>query len=397
MTTYDYIARTAAGEQVAGAMRSDSEAAVLRTLDEQRLYPVRITMRQPRRRGIGAGRIRLGELGVMYGQLSDLLQAGVPMLRALQTLARAGLRRRLTDVIISVRDEVAAGKSLAEALLAHPKAFTPLDAAMVRAGERAGFLEDVLANLSEFLERQNELRSKVRGALVYPLVLTVIGTVLITGVLIVLVPRFRPFFGGISLPAPTMFLFWLSELLTEQLPLMVGLLVLAVIGLRVFLRSDAGRLVWDRCRLRVPVMGRVLRAVSITRFCRILGTMLANGVPIIQALGISKDATGSAVLTRSIEQATENVRAGESLAGPLRAGGLFPAEILEMIAVGEEANRLEKVLIRIAETVDRRTNRQVDAAVRLIEPLILLIMAVGIGFVAVGLLYPIFTMSQTIK
>jgi len=163
------------------------------------------------------------------------------------------------------------------------------------------------------------------------------------------------------------------------------------------LTSEYGRRLWDRWRLRIPVFGRAARLVSITRFCRVLGMMLKNGVPVLQALGISKDATGSAVLSDHIAEAAENVRAGETLAEPLKASRFFPIEIIEMIAVAEESNQLEKTLLGIADTVERRTNRQVDLAVRLIEPLILVGMAGGIGFFGVALVYPIFSMAGAMR
>jgi len=396
MPAFEYTAKTAGGKEVSGVVQADSETSVVRTLDERSLFPVRIreqTAPSGRRRG---GRIRLRDVGVMYGQLADLLRAGVPTLRALETLVRAGLRDSLARVVLSVRDEVAEGKSMADAVAAHPEAFTSLHAAMIRAGEQAGFLEDVLANLSAFIERADELRGKVRGSLIYPVVLAVIGSFLIVGILIGLVPQFKPFFQGMPLPIPTVVLFALSDLFREHLLVLVSLVLLTALGVRTFVRSEFGRSAWSRWQLKIPVVGRIIRMVSITRFCRILGTMLANGVPIIQALNISKEATGSDVLARAIAEATEAVRAGDPLAEPLKRSGLFPPAILEMIAVAEESNQMERVLVQTADTVDRRTNRQVDQAVRLIEPLMLLLMATAIGFVAVGLLYPIFTISQTL-
>jgi general secretion pathway protein F/type IV pilus assembly protein PilC len=255
----------------------------------------------------------------------------------------------------------------------------------------------VLTNLSDFLDRQDELQSKVRGAMIYPLVLVSLGVIVTLFSLVVLVPRFKPMFHGIPLPTPTTILFALSDLFMEQWHVLISLLVLAGLGVTAFLRSDFGRQAWARWRLKIPIFGPAVTMVSITRFCRILGTMLANGVPILQALGIAKDATGNVVLAGSIEKATENVRAGEPLNQPLRQSGMFPAEIMEMIAVAEEANQLEKVLLQIASTVERRTNRQVDQAVRLIEPLILVVIAGCIAFVAVGLMYPIFTMSRMLR
>ncbi|MCK4275806.1 MAG: type II secretion system F family protein, partial [Phycisphaerae bacterium] len=304
--------------------------------------------------------------------------------------------RRLGNVMLAVRQDVAAGAPLADAISFHPRVFAPLHAAMVRAGERAGFLEDVLSNLAEFIERQDELRGKVLGAMIYPLILTVLGSGAVLGILILLVPQFKPVFEGISLPAPTVFLFGLSDLLILHWPIVLAGAALIVLGALGWARSGAGRLSWDRWRVRIPVFGLAVRMVAVTRFCRILGTMLANGVPILQALAISKDATGSAVLSESIEQAIENVRAGETLAAPLAQSGIFPPQILEMIGVAEESNQMEKVLIQIADTFERRTNRQVDQAVRLIEPLILVLIAAVIGFVATGLMFPIFKMAQTL-
>ena len=397
MAEYRYIARTAAGEEVTGVMQADSETAVARTLDDRSLYPVRVTEAVPRARGLAGGRVRLRDVSVMYGQLSDLLAAGVPMLRALETLIKAVANPRLAEVIRRVRDDVSAGKTLADALARHPGVFPSLHSAMVHAGERAGFLEDVLANLAAFLERQDDLRSRVRGALIYPVMLTLIGTLAVLGMLIFLVPKFQPVFADIPKPLPTMILFALSDLLVAQWPLLFGLIALVVFSVWTLVRSESGRRVWDRWRLKIPVFGKAILMVGITRFCRILGTMLANGVPILQALSISRDAAGSTLLAENIEKATENVRKGEPLASPLKAGGLMPPEIVEMIAVAEESNQLEKVLVQIAETFERRTGRQVDQAVRLIEPLVLVLIAGIIGFVALGLLYPIFTMAQTMK
>jgi general secretion pathway protein F/type IV pilus assembly protein PilC len=397
MVAYKYIAKTSSGEEVVGVMDAESETAVARSLDEQRLYPVRVTEEAAPKPALQRGRVRLRDVGVMYGQLSDLLQAGVPMLQALDTIVKACPNKRLGGVVARVREEVAGGRALAEAMTEHPDVFSTLHAAMVRAGERAGFLEDVLNNLSEFIERQDELRSKVRGAMIYPLVLTTLGSIIVVVVLVVLVPKFKPLLEAAPKPLPTQILFGLSDLLVDHLLLLIGMVVLLGLGVRAFVRSEFGRGLWDRWRLKIPLFGRMVRMVSITRFCRILGTMLSNGVPIIEALNISKGATGCSLMADRIGKAAESVRAGERVADPLRTGGLFPVEVLEMISVAEESNRLEKVLLQIADTIERRTNRQVDQVVRLIEPLILVLLAVAIGFVAVGLLYPIFTISEALN
>jgi len=396
LPTYQYIAKNPSGEEVSGQMQADNEAGVVRTLDDRELFPVAIEPAKEQKVVTG-GRVRIRDLAVTYGQLSDLLAAGVPMLRALDTLGKALQNVKLCETLVAVREDVAAGETFADALTHHPETFKPLHSAMIRAGEQAGFLEDVLANLASFLDRQDDLRNKVRGSLIYPAILTVMGTIAVLVMLLVFVPKFESFFSSIDQPLPTQVLFAASNGLRNQWPMIIGGAVLAVVGLTALLQSESGRTAWERWQLSLPVLGKLTRTVCISRFCRIFGTMLHNGVPILQALGISKDAAGNAVLAENIATAAESVKAGAALSTPLAAGGMFPPEILEMITVAEESNQLDKVLIQIADTVDKRTSRQLDQAVKLIEPLILVVIAGLIGFIAVGLLYPIFTMSSHLR
>jgi general secretion pathway protein F len=398
VATYQYTARSAAGETVSGAVQADSEAAVVRVLDEKHLFPIRVTEQAGEARGQGARRIRSRDVGVLYGQLADLLRSGVPVLRSLEILTRSTTNRRLAAIVGKVRDDVSAGRALADAMTVHGEVFKPLHIAMVRAGERAGFLEDVLTNMAQFVERQDELRGKVLGAMIYPMVVVSVGLLVASLVLILLVPMFRPILADVpNVPLPTKILFGFSDAAQRLWPLLVvgaGVGAGAAWG---FIKSEAGRRKWDRWRLRIPMVGKATQLVAITRFCRVLGMMLSNGVPMLQALAISKDATGSTLMADSIEAAAENVRAGQTLAEPLKTSGLFPTEIIEMVAVAEESNQLEKTLIQIADTVERRTTRQVDLAVRLIEPLILVVLACGIGFFAVALVYPIFSMAGSLS
>ncbi len=396
MATFQYQARTSSGDVVAGSIQADNEQGAARALDERKLYPICLTEQKPQR--VATGKVRLRDIGIMYGQLADLLRSGVPLVRSIDTIARASSNARLSAVIKKVGEAVSGGKELAEAMSEQGPVFAPLHVAMVRAGEKAGFLEDVLTNLSGFIERFDELQSKIRGAMIYPIMLSVVALSVTVGMLVWFVPRFKNLFGQQrELPAPTRIMFAVSDALLQGWPVILAGLAAAVIGVVMLLRSSTGRMLWERWRLRVPVIGKVIRTVSITRFCRILGTMMANGVPILQALAISKDATGSVVLAEHIDKAAESVRGGQTLTAPLRACGLFPPQVLEMIAVAEESNQLDKVLVEIAETVERRTDRQVNQAVQLIEPVVLVLMAITIGTLALGLLYPILTMAQSIK
>jgi general secretion pathway protein F/type IV pilus assembly protein PilC len=398
MPTYQYTAKNASGEEVGGLMQADSEAAVIRSLDEKRLFPVRVAEKADTAQKSFGGHVRPRDVGVMYSQLSDLLRADVPAMRSLDILARSTVNKRLAGLMGKVRDDVMGGKTLADSFALYPAVFPPLHVAMVRAGERAGFLEDVLANMAEFIERQDELQAKVIGALVYPSVVVSVALTVILGVLLFMVPQFKSMFETLkNVPWPTAMLFGASDLVRAIWPLVVMVLVVTVIGCWAFLTSEQGRRLWDRWRLQLPLIGKAVRLIAITRFCRVLGTLLKNGVPMLQSLAISKDATGSMLLSDSIEKAAENVRAGQTLADPLKKCGLFPPEILEMIAVAEESNQLEKTLLGVADTVERRTNRQVDLAVRLIEPLVLILIAGGIGFFGVALVYPIFSMAGAMK
>ncbi len=396
MIDFEYIARTTAGERVVGVVEADSEAAALRVLDERALFPVRLVGRESSGISRATVRVRLSDLGLVYGQLADLLGAGVPLLRSLDSIVRSTDRRGTAEVLSEIRDEVADGSSLTDAMRKRPGVFPLLHVAMVQAGERASFLEDVLSGLSTFIERLDELRGKVRGALIYPALLAVLGTSVMVGALLFFVPRFEPLLEGVEKPLPTVLLFAASSLLRNWWFAVLLALVVAVVALVTVWNSEVGRRTFEVWRARIPVVGHALKMVAITRFCRILGTMTANGVPLLQALAITRDATGSRLLAGTIDDATESVRAGGSLTEPLRRGGFVPPQILAMIGVAEESNQLQKVLIQIADTVERRTHRQVDAAVRLVEPVILCLVAAAIGSLALGLLLPIFTIAGSL-
>jgi general secretion pathway protein F/type IV pilus assembly protein PilC len=397
MADFQYTAKTASGETVAGVVSAESEATALRVLDERNLFPLTVrdgssaARQETRRRRVGTR-----DLGIMYGQLADLIGAGVPLLRALDSLIKSTVNARLAAMLREVRAAVADGRSLTEALREFPETFPPLHTAMVQAGERASFLQDVLRSLSTFLERLDELRSKVIGSLIYPALLAAVGTIVLVGALLFFVPRFEPLLGDARKPLPTALVFGLSTLLRSYW----YLLLIAGAGLGALVwgmfTSEQGRRWYEVWRLRVPVVGTALRLLAITRFCRILGTLLANGVPLLPALAISRGATGSRLLGERVTEAMESVRGGKPLTEPLRVGNLFPEQILAMIRVAEESNRLDQVLLTIADTVERRTNRQVDQVVRLLEPLILCVVAMAIGFLALGLLLPIFTMASNL-
>lgn len=394
MPKFRYTALNADGRQVSGQLEAEGEAAAVRILGERQLFPVNIASAdasQSKRR-----RVSSRDIGMMYGQLADLIGSGVPMLRALDSLIRSTVNSQLKAILKEVRTAVADGQTLTDALRKFPEVFPPLHTSMVQAGERASFLEDVLRSLSEFLERLDELRAKVMGAMIYPALLSALGATVMAGALIFFVPKFEPLLAGAQKPLPTVLLFGASTILRSYWYI-VALILASLIGALVSaLSKESSRRTLEIWQHRVPVVGTALKMLAITRFCRILGTMLANGVPMLGALKIAKDATGSRLLGEKIAVAAESIRDGKSLSGPLSQGGLFPDQIMAMITVAEESNKLDKVLLQIANTVERRTNQQVDQSVRLIEPVILCLVAAGIGFLALGLLLPIFTLAGSL-
>lgn len=398
MATFTYRAKTTAGQTVTGVLTAENRMAVLRTLDDKSLFPLEVNEGgKADRATILTGRrkkVRLKTLMAFYSQLADLLRAGVPVLRALDVLAKQASDPLLAEILKDIHNDVSGGEPLADAMAKHPNAFNDLAIAMVRAGEQGGFLEDVLSRIAVFVERQDELRNKLIGSMIYPAVLLFAGVTVVTGLMLFVVPKIRGFLDKADKPWVTDLLFFSSDFMQQRgLWVLGGLVVLIMVTLPM-LRSEEGQLRLDRLKLQSPVLGKIVLMVAVCRFCRILGTMLHNGVPILQALGISKDSAGNRILAAEIEKAAENVRKGESLAAPLGASGLFPADIIDMIAVAEESNNLENVLVHIADSNEARTGRQIDLGVRLVEPLMLLVMAVMVLFIAVALLVPILRMSS---
>ena len=399
MPDFQYIARELSGRQVTGILSAASEHDALGTLAAKSLFPVNLQLADGAKTEaqLTRGRVRARHLAVFYTQLADLLRSGVPLLRSLELLERQTSQVTLKHVIQDVKEQVADGTRLAEAMRRHPRVFGELAVSMVRAGEEGGFMEDVLKRIAAFTEHQEELKARVVGAMVYPMFLLAMGTAIVFAMLTFFVPKFTPIFERMSergsLPWATTALMNLSDSL-KGYSLFFAVVVLGGAYLIVqHIKTEEGRMRYDRFRLKMIGIGPIVRSLAIARFCRILGTLLRNGVPILQSLRIAKDATGNRVLSAAIGTAAENVSSGKALAEPLRGSGQFPEEVVEMIAVGEEANNLEQVLIDIADNMERHTNRKLEMFVRLLEPILLLVMAAIILFVVAGLMLPILQSS----
>ena len=399
MPSFTYKAVSEAGKPVAGVLTAENYQVALRMLDEQALYPIKVTegIEEVRLPFHGRRGVKTRHLTTFYSQLADLLGAGVPMLRSLDVLSGKGSQGRLTHVVKDLRESVAGGMSLGDAMGKHPGVFSPLHASMVRAGEQGGFLEEVLHRIAVFSEKQDELRNKVVGAMIYPTILVFVGSAVVILLMFFVVPRIRQYLRPETFNALTHVVFAVCDLLQHHYVAIILALLAVILAVSSVLKTQWGERAFEWFKLQAPVLGGVMTMVAICRFCRILGTMLRNGVPILQALRISKDSAGNTILAKVIEEAGDSVRKGAALSTPLGECGLFPPAIVDMIAVAEEANNLETVLVQIAETNEARTARSIDLAVRVLEPILLAMMAGVVFCIAVALLLPILTMGTAIQ
>jgi general secretion pathway protein F/type IV pilus assembly protein PilC len=400
MPDFSYTARQATGQLTNGIITAPTEAEALSQLSAQKLFPMKIGLSQAsiQQEVQSNRRVKQRLLANFYGQLADLLRSGVPLLRALELLERQSKNPPLKAVLAEVKEDVSQGIGCAEALRKHPKAFSPLVVSMIRAGEEGGFLEDVLRRVANLTEHQEEIKAQVMGAMIYPFLLLIIGTVIVIIMLIVVVPQFQPIFNTMAakgqLPTATTILLGFSDTLQKYWLIIFAALAGIYYFAKQYLDTKEGQRNFDQFLLNIPAWGTIVRNLAISRFCRMLGTMLHNGVPILQSLKISSDATGNMILGEAILEASEHLTTGKSLAQPLAESKQFPEEIVEMISVGEESNNLEEVLVNISENLERRTSRELEMAVRLLEPLLLMLMGVAVLFIAIALLLPILQSSS---
>ena len=401
MPQFSYVARDSSGQRVTGTVEAVSQQEVLTTLAGRSLFPIKIGAEKAVEPLVFRRRIPRQLVAVTLGQLADLLQSGVPLLKSLEILTRQVSHPGLKRVFEDLHHQVEEGSTLADAMRKHQRAFGEMAVSMVHAGSEGGFLEDSLSRVATFIETQEDLKGRTVGAVAYPAVLAVFGFCVVVVLLVFFVPKFDKIFASMrkrgELPLPTEWLLGTSNfLVTHWFWIVLVLGIGAAIAWR-WLKTEKGHRWRDLTKLRLPVAGPILCHLAIARFCRVLGTMLSHGVPILQSLRISSQSAGNRVLSEAIVAATENISAGETLARPLSKCKHFPEAIVEMIAVAEESNRLNEVLVDIADGLERRTFRRLDLAVRLLEPLMLVVMAAMVLFLVIALMLPMFKMGLAIQ
>ena len=392
MSQFQFSAIDSAGQRILGKLTAASRSEALQALAQQAMMPLDLTeLRSTTLRG---QRVKPAAIAAACVMLADQLEAGVPLLKALRVMGQQTSSSGLKLALSRIAERVADGTTLADAMLEHKALFGDLEVNMVRAGEEGGFLDDALRRLAIVRERQEEIRGRLASALAYPALLTVVGFVVVVGMLTFFVPKFEPLFESLRqsnrMPWPTTVLLSFSAFLqTWGLPILfvVGG---AIITARSLIPLTALRLLRDRMSLQMKGIGPVVQSLAIARFCRVLGTLLENGVPMLKSLAIAREATGNRVLSEAIAMASDNIRAGKSLAAPLAASGHFPPDVLEMLSVAEQSNQLESVLIKLADRLEARSQQRLDMLLKLLEPLMMIVMAVIVGFLVVALLMPVF-------
>src|SRR5215831_381298 len=404
MPSFVYRAADRQGQTIDGVMEAPDARGVAERLQRDAYFPIRIAPQEERRAVFGLavphlGRRRVTRVEVLtfFQQLATLIEAGLPLDRALVILEDLAPNPRLRAIVGDLLKSIRGGSSLAEAMGKHqPRPFSRLAVNMVRAGEKGGVLEATLKRLAELLEETQEFKETVISAMIYPILLSAVGGAAVVFLLTFVIPRFVDIFKdlGQSLPLPTQILLNVSGVV-QQYWWLIGVAVLsAVLAIRMMLGSEAGRWQWDRLVLQLPLLGEVVLKTETARFARVLGTLLKSGVPVLTALGVVRELAGNQVVGRAIERVSDGVRRGAGIAGPLNESRAFPPMAGHIVQVGEETGRLEEMLVKLASDFESEVRRLVKRLMGLLEPGIILIMGLIVGFIVVALLMAIFSITE---
>ena len=404
LATFDYQVRDRGGKVVRGRIDAESPSAVASKLKSMGYAPISITQanaglnKEIKIPGVG-NKVKLKDLAVSARQFATMINSGLSLLRALAILSDQTENKALAEVYGSVRLSVEQGSSLSQALAQHPKVFPPIMVNMTRAGETGGFLDQVLLQLADNFEAEVKLRSTIKSAMTYPVVVFAFAILSVTGMLLFIVPIFATMFdnlGGV-LPLPTRILVVISGALKMLMPVIIVLLIIGLILWKKYKHTPRVRNVVDPMKLKTPVFGPLFQKIALSRFSRNLGTMIHAGVPILQSLDIVADTTGNVVIARAIRDVEVSVRQGESLAGPLVNHPVFPPMVVQMMAVGEDTGSLDAMLHKISDFYDQEVEATTDALTSLIEPIMIAVVGAIVGAMIVALYMPIFKVFDLIK
>ncbi|MDR7484295.1 MAG: type II secretion system F family protein [Armatimonadota bacterium] len=401
MAVFRYSAKDNTGRLISGVIEADNDAVVVDRLRDMGFFITNLE-RTVERTDVfqylqGLFGIGLKDLAIFSRQFSTMVNSGLSLVRTLNILEQQTTNRRLKEIIVQIRLDVEAGRPLSDAMAKHPRAFSSLYVNMVKAGETGGVLDEVLDRVATYLEKEQALRSKIRSAMVYPVLLTVAALGGLFFMTIVILPQFENLFrelgGSGTLPLPTQMAIAVSVAIRRFW--YIGMLVAAVLGyvLRRYLQTPTGRLRYDRFKLKMPVLGELNRKIVVARFTRTLGTLIASGVPIMQSLEVVAKAIDNMVIGGAIDAVRASIREGQSIAIPLQFSGVFPPMVVQMTKVGEETGALEQMLEKVADFYDVEVETTVASLTSMLEPMLIIFMGVVVGAMVISLYLPIFQLA----
>jgi len=401
LTAFTWEARTRSGDIKKGVMEAESEEAVHNKLKMQQLQPVLVKKqaKQFHLPSFGTG-VKTGDIVIFTRLFATMIDAGLPIVQCLEILSSQSENKRFGKILSQVRASVEGGLTLSEAMKRFPKVFDGLFVNLIAAGEAGGILDTILQRLSVYMEKAQKLKRRIKGAMTYPIIVLGIAGIIVTVLLTKVIPTFEKMFkdfGGGKLPAPTQFVIDLSNSMRNYLPYIIAGLILLYTGWVFLLRSKRGRQAWDGMLLKLPVMGAVLRKSVVARFTRTMGTLLASGVPILDAMEIVGKTAGNVVVQDGIMFVRARISEGKDLAGPLMETRLMPPMVVQMISVGEQTGALDSMLNKIADFYEEEVDVAVAAMTSLIEPLLMVFLGTVVGGLVVAMYMPIFEMAGNIK
>lgn len=412
MARYKFTALDSKGKEVHGEIDADSQSAAVARIREKQYFPTKVEemsaggaapakkaaaksglqmeIRMPK---FLQGRVKSKQLTTFTRQMSTLVNAGLPLMRALRVLQRQEKNPALKDALTQMAESIESGSTFAEALAAHPKIFDRLFVNMVKAGEIGGVLDVVLARLAEFQEKAEKIKGKVKSAMTYPIVVLVMALSILTFLMMFIVPKFAEIFAdlmpGQGMPMLTQFVMNASDAMVNRFPIVALVLVVLVVLIKLLAKTTQGRYLLDQFKLHAPVFGSLISKNSISRFTRTLGTLMSAGVPVLQALNIVKETVGNEVISKAVSTIHDAVKEGENMAPPIASSKVFPPMVVSMVEVGEETGALPDMLMKIADSYDDDVDNAVAAMTSIIEPLLIIFLAVVVGTIVIALFLPL--------
>ncbi len=405
-STFVYKARDASGKLISGTLEGDSETQVAESLRRMGYVVNSITSEKGTglQMKIGSGskrrkRVKSGELVIFTRQFATMINAGLPLARCLGVMSQQTPNPGMEATIEDVLHDVEGGLALSNAMAKHPKVFNTLYVSMVKAGETGGILDEVLTNIAENLEKNEEIKSKIKSAMAYPVLMFFMSIILVIVMLVFIVPVFTGMFAqlGGQLPLPTQILVTLSALISSTWWFGIPLTILAIYGIRRSLSIPAVRFKWDTFKLKIPVVGPVVKQQSVSRFARTLGTLSSAGVPILEALDVVENTVGNALISSEVAKISLGVKEGQTIAQPLGKIKVFPPMVVQMVAVGEESGAMDTMLIKVAEFYDKEVATTIEGLSSILEPVMLIGVGLVIGGILISLYLPMFKLASLIK